>query len=307
VLPQLGGKISELTDLRSGREWLWENPYLARRLPGPGMDYERELDSGGWDEVLFSVKPCSVRLSDGRALSIDDHGALIGARWDVDDVYTNSSGAAVLDMRACGRDPAFEWRRRVTVDSDLPLLTIDYTLTNTGDIAWPWLWCAHPLIAIDQGMRIGIEDGQSMRREGEPETANRNMVWPVWTNDDGAPMDLSGVFGADPDGSGQQPLCVKIYVRSGNRVSVSTADGSETLVLEYDRDQLPWLGLWINRHGWSGCGSAPYLNLGVEPATSPFDFLTDAIDKDAAEKLEPGESRQWSLQVNLERTTEHNA
>lgn len=28
ILPDAGGKISELTDLASGRNWLWSNPHI---------------------------------------------------------------------------------------------------------------------------------------------------------------------------------------------------------------------------------------------------------------------------------------
>jgi len=73
----------------------------------------------------------------------------------------------------------------------------------------------------------------------------------------------------------------------------------ERLSISFDPDELPWLGMWINNRGWSGCGPEPYCNLGIEPATSPYDCVGEAIRNDAVGWLRPGEVRNWSLLVEL--------
>ena len=52
---------------------------------------------------------------------------------------------------------------------------------------------------------------------------------------------------------------------------------------------------------WSGCGSEPYTNLGLEPATSPYDCVNEAIENDTVPWLQPGEERRWSLKVEMEK------
>jgi len=74
---------------------------------------------------------------------------------------------------------------------------------------------------------------------------------------------------------------------------------AERLSLIFDRKQLPWLGLWINNRGWSGSGSRPHRNLGIEPATTPYDDVADAIRQDAVSWLAAGETRCWSFNVEL--------
>jgi hypothetical protein len=71
------------------------------------------------------------------------------------------------------------------------------------------------------------------------------------------------------------------------------------LTIRYDERQIPWLGLWINNRAWSGCGSQPHLNLGLEPSTSPCESLTEAIAEGWTEQLEPGKIRTWSLSVEV--------
>jgi hypothetical protein len=69
--------------------------------------------------------------------------------------------------------------------------------------------------------------------------------------------------------------------------------------LHYDPQELPWLGLWINNGGWSGCDSEPYLNLGLEPTTAAFDCVAQAMDNGAISWLQPGETRDWALAVEM--------
>ena len=83
LLPEAGGKIAEFIDRRSSRNWLWQNPHLPMRRPVYGSDYGRELDSGGWDEILFSTSPCEIGLPDGTQHSVPDHGDLVGQMWKV--------------------------------------------------------------------------------------------------------------------------------------------------------------------------------------------------------------------------------
>jgi hypothetical protein len=115
---------------------------------------------------------------------------------------------------------------------------------------------------------------------------------------DGSEIDLSASFdsGAEPD-----RFAAKLFVRSASpgAVSIASANGTERLTFRYDERQIPWLGLWINNRAWSGCGSQPHLNLGLEPSTSPCESLTEAIAEGWTEHLEPGKIRTWSLRIEV--------
>ncbi len=71
------------------------------------------------------------------------------------------------------------------------------------------------------------------------------------------------------------------------------------MTFRYDESEIPWVGLWINAEAWSGCGSPPHLNLGVEPSTAPCDSLTAALAEDRVDWLQPGQTRTWSLRVEV--------
>jgi galactose mutarotase-like enzyme len=302
ILPEAGGKIAEIIDRRSGRNWLWQNPHLPIRRAVYGADYGRELDSGGWDEILFSTGPCEIGLPGGTRHSIPDHGDLVGQVWKMEESTALESGRAICDLTATGRVFDFRWRRVAILDAERPRLTLEYSLENTGSLPWPWAWCAHPLIAVEPGMRIEIPTGQEFRvadsKQLNLSQTDSEFAWPRLPLGDGGELDLAASFdsGAEPD-----RFAAKLFVRSPSpgAVGISSANGTERLTFQYDERQIPWLGLWINNRAWSGCDSQPHLNLGVEPSTSPCESLTEAIDEGWAEQLEPGKIRTWSLSIEV--------
>jgi hypothetical protein len=116
---------------------------------------------------------------------------------------------------------------------------------------------------------------------------------------DGKSFDLSRCFDAQ---TAPGEFASKIFVVSpdSGTVSVTAADANDSLTIRYDPHDLPWLGLWINNHGWSGRDSNPYMNLGLEPATAAFDSVSRAIDEDSIAWLQAGQTRSWSISVELQ-------
>jgi len=302
LLPEAGGKIAELIDRRTGKNWLWQNPHLPIRRAVYAADYGRELDSGGWDEILFSTAPCEIDLPDGTRRHIPDHGDLVGQMWEVENFAVLESGHAACDLTTTGRVFDFRWRRVATLDRERPLLTLKYSLENTGDSPWPWAWCTHPLIGVERGMRIELPAGQEFRVADSKRlnlvAPDSEFAWPRLPLGDGREIDLAASFDS---GAESDRFAAKLFVRSASpgAVSIASANQTERLTIRYDEHLIPWLGLWINNRAWSGCDSQPHLNLGLEPSTSPCESLTEAIAEGWTELLEPGKIRTWSLSMEI--------
>jgi len=212
----------------------------------------------------------------------------------VEESTTLESGQAVCDLTATGRVVDFRWRRVAILDAEHPLLTLEYSLENTGDSPWPWTWCAHPLRAVERGMRIELSAGQAFRVADSKRLnitrPDSEFAWPRLPLCDGSEIDFSASFDSEAEAD---RFAAKLFVRSATpgAVSVSSANGTERLTFRYDERQIPWLGLWINNRAWSGCGSQPHLDLGLEPSTSPCERLIEAIAEGWTEHLEPGKIR----------------
>lgn len=279
--PAIGGKITRLQDVRTGREWLWKNPHLSQTPQPYGASYVETLDTGGWDEIFPSVSPCQIE-----SLVIPDHGDLVFLPWEVIDVSPLS-----LEMAVTTRFASCRFTRWLHLEGET--LRVDYQLENLGTESIPYLWCAHPLIAIEAGMSLELPAGTPMRVDGGVGVAGGTAF--AWPHAPGLPP-LDRI----PDPRVDGPFAAKLFTAAGSvaEVSLTTADGGNSLRLAWNAEDAPFLGLWLNCGAWSGCGSAPYFNLGIEPATAPFDSLIDAISADSHRRLGPGETRCWSLEIS---------
>jgi galactose mutarotase-like enzyme len=303
VLPGAGGKISKLVDRHSGRNWLWRNPHIPFRSAVYGADYGRELDSGGWDEVLLSMTPVELQLADGTARRIPDHGDVVGQQWTVVDASTNAEGDAVCEMTVSGRALNYEFNRLIKLGHDSPRLEIAYSLTNKETFTWPWYWSAHALLTGQHDLQIELPAKQRFRIDQTTKyvegSEGHDYIWPHFPLPDDDSFDLSRCFSKE---SAPRDFARKIFVRSPDSglVSVTATSSDERLAIHFDPEELPWLGLWINNRGWSGCDSEPYLNLGLEPSTAAFDCVSQAIDDDSITWLEAGQTRTWSIDIELQ-------
>ena len=301
IVPQAGGKIVDLIDRCSGRNWLWKNPHIPISVATRDSDFGKELDSGGWDEVLLAIKPGRIHSLSENIAAIPDHGDLLSSDWWIEDVRVEANNDLVCVMATRGQSAPYRFERQIRIPDNRSVMQLSYRLCNESDEALPGYWCAHPLLAIGPDCMIEIAGNMPLRAE-DAETglqlcADSEQRWPNLVLPDGECRDLARSFASD---AAPATFANKIFVRSpGNGIaSVVLADGAR-LIFCFDPEELPWLGLWINNGAWSGCGSEPYTNLGIEPATSPYDCINEAIENDAVPWLAPGAERCWSLQVEL--------
>jgi galactose mutarotase-like enzyme len=282
-VPEIGGKITSIRHKHGGREWLWSNPHLPHRKPIYGDSYIAKLDSGGWDEIFPSVSPDAFM-----GQSIPDHGDLVGIAWEVESLTTSH---VAMSARTRFADCHFQRTIRLAENA----IHVSYRLRNHGTHNVPYLWCAHPLIAIEPGMRLLMPTATAMINGGGSGVGFKDFLWPMMS--DGKMLDLI----PDPSSFGFQPYAIKMFTadQSINEVTLISADGRESLQFQWDPVKIPHLGLWLNVMGWSGCGSPPYFNLGIEPTTAAHDSLSDAQDSFSARHLLPGQTHEWEFTTRI--------
>jgi hypothetical protein len=143
-------------------------------------------------------------------------------------------------------------------------LELAYVLENKGERELPFVWCLHALLAIEPGMRLELPGGEEIVPGPERRFAEKRFV-----------------------GSG----------RGG--VGLRTADGREALRFRFDPREIPFVGLWQNYGRWSGAGTEPYFNLGIEPSIGDADSLDEARTRGTAGVLAPGARRTWRVTLAL--------
>jgi galactose mutarotase-like enzyme len=296
AVPTLGMKLTNLRRL-NGREWLWRSDQISLAPPKPGASYVETADSGGWDECFPTVGPCPIPGAPPRTPALPDHGELWSAPW-TSSVYDHAGGTTLAGS-ARGTAFPYEFHRQITLDRQEPVVRFRYLLRHTGDTPFPWIWSAHPLLNVQPGTAVtlpgvkqvklaavhGREDFTALRK-------NEVVSWP-------------GAIGGDserftfPENGG---WALKAFGDLGpeGRMVLTDPRRGERLELVVRRDEVPQVGLWINCRGWAPPGRTPYYNLALEPCIGAPDQLDLAVREwRTAQTLEPGEEREWSVDVRL--------
>ncbi len=296
VIPALGGKIASLRDTRSGREWLWRHPRLPYRRWPHGSSY-MVADTGGWDECFRSVSACAYTSPPWEGAAIQDHGEL----WSqpTDGLATDRLDGLTLTTRWRGVALPYVLTRTLTLTTGAATVHVDYRVENPSAAPIDFIWCVHPLIAIEPGMRIETPPGARFHCNGTTPpgalTAMNDLPFPLsLERPGGEAIDLSALPGPEA------AVALKLWsapLKEG-WARVHAPDGA--LALRWDPASLPQLALWINLGAWAGDGGAPYYNLGLEPCIGAQDSLEDAVRLFRCfATLPPGGQRAWAYDLEL--------
>ncbi|MEO1225617.1 MAG: hypothetical protein AAFX92_15465 [Pseudomonadota bacterium] len=279
VVPDYGAKVVELTDKRSGRNWLVAG--TPTEAAGDDAVFGGP-QAYGWDECFPTVAPCSGA---GWSPATRDHGALWGRSWRHD-----AEGDAVI---ATFDHDDFVFSRRLTLDEDR--VRAAYTLGNSSDRDLTYLWSAHPLLALHPGESIalpGVDRASATYVKACGKVAALSETdWPV-ASISGQSIDLSRVH------TMESGFAAKLYCDAvlPSEVTVEGADGR--LVLTWQRDAIGALGIWLDYGGWPD--ERPVHQVAFEPTTAPADDLLSAQTLGRHAVLSPGERHAWWLAFALE-------
>ena len=304
ILPAVGGKIASLH--LAGREWLWTNPVLPRRVPDEATradddaSYVRTADSGGFDECFPTVSPCTLpgRLPRFGGLRLPDHGELWSHRPAVE--VARDAGGESATATWTGRRMPYRLARTALVRPD-GRVALRYAVTNGGDAPLPFLWSSHPLLPLGDDTRVHLPAGARLRVDATHhlpvDDAPGGHAWPR-LRVEGEAVDVSRPAAV------RRGYACKLFVDlPAEPLRLGVSEGDARLEVALDGRDVPHCGLWINERGWTPFeGGMPYRNLGLEPCIGAPDSLRDALGAwDAAAWLAPGETRRWTLEWSAAR------
>ncbi len=296
LIPELGGKLSSLRDLRSGREWLWANEQLPYQEHSYGTSYVGKADTGGWDECFPTVAPCRYPLEPWRGTPLPDHGELWSQAW----VTTLKEFRNGLELRTKGHGVAlpYTFSRTIRIEEASDTLRFDYQVASQADDDIAFIWSAHPLFAIEPGMRVCVPDDAKLHIYLEVAPTNvqkdTHLSWPLAVRNGEKSYDLTHL----PDASAEVAFKVWSEPLAQGWASLEAEDGA--FRFGFDPALIPQLGLWLNAGAWSGTGGEPYYNLALEPCIGAQDSLEEAVEPhNQYALLPPGGARSWWLEAQL--------
>ncbi|HWZ60754.1 MAG TPA: hypothetical protein VNW46_17350 [Gemmatimonadaceae bacterium] len=291
IVPALGGKISVIE--LGGRQWLWTNDAITPQTPVDGASYLETADTGGYDECFPTVAPCWLPGNAGAfsGTSLPDHGELWAMRADVG-VETSAEGQAAITVWE-GRRMPYRFTRVVRV-TPAGQIVFHYKVQNSGREALPFLWSSHPLLPLTEQTWLDLPPGAMVRvdaRHGDVVHMAEDFRWPRVRLEKNI-ADLSW-----PASVAKQYACKLFVTMPSGATVVAVEDGAARLEMVFDSAEVPTVGLWINRRGWSPSRKIkPYLNLGFEPCIGSPDSLATALGPwDGAQWLAPRATREWTI------------
>ncbi len=294
LLPHLGGKISSI--LYAGRELL-QAPLAPPEPRTRTMPFDAG-DASGWDECLPSVADCTVATA-ACVAHIPDHGDLWRIGWEI----VRHDAASITLRGQCFSLPLALERTLTLSETELGWrLDAHYTVTNTGSVAAPWSWAAHPLLSAEEGDTIELPESLTqLRVEGSGGArlgaSGSAVCWPIATLADGSKADLRI---AQPAASGiGDKLFTRALAAHENWCALRRPGAGLRIRVSFDPAATPYLGLWICYGGWPDKPGPKQVCVALEPATAPVDSL--AVEGEWSRVLHPGQSFSWPMMIDFER------
>lgn len=290
ILPELGGKIIELTNTDTGTNFLLpsqlgENIY---KVPEFGEPFE-EYDTSGFDECFPNVSP-SIIVVNKEEKKLPDHGSLWNRPWG----YRKEADSVVLSIE--GKVLGYNFVKRINIEGSTVI--IDYSLKNELKSPFNYIWSPHPLLtAVEDSeiilppeveeVTIDSTSDNSLGRHGD------KLLWPK--------LDfLNDYSTVQPKDFG---IAVKIFTDKLNngKCGYYRSDKNETILYHFDTQKTPYLGIWLCYGGWPQKKSAKHYTIALEPTNGKPDSLETAIEQDECGFIEGGEIQSWQLKIELQK------
>jgi len=267
ILPELGGKITSLVHLKTGREFFLQHPDRPLRRAHYG-DPIGDYDISGFDECLPTVSQCLY--PDPPFCGRDDARSW---RSLVLPLEISDSGRAV-DAGGCRDSLALLLRRNTRLTGSG--LDLEYEITNTGSQPFKYLWSAHPLLTVQAGAQIvclrKFPKFWWITQRAIVFAIGKTIAWPHASTTDGKSVALNHIFGP------QQRTADKLFTPrlTQGYCGLRFPATAEAIVFRFDPQLVPFVGIWICQGGFPSDGP-PEFTVALEPCGGRPDSLATAM------------------------------
>lgn len=277
-LPYNGGKLASLVDVKTGKELLAqdENPhYIPQTLSG---EYVKSEVSGA-DDMFPTIDPCRVGL--GNKL-YPCHGEVcrVAHKLRLEDGF--------FETEYVSKELGYKYTKKITADEG-GAIVVSYVISNETPYDLPCLWAMHFMIAAVKGGEvltpytdgslgeIMFDEKSEFGKGGDSVATNRKML-------------LSGEFSKEGN-------AYKFYYTQPLKNGICGYYNpltDKTLTLNYDKDKIPYLGVWMN----NGMFKNMY-NAAIEPCTVPFDSPANAESRGYTCTIEKNKKISFDITIDL--------
>ncbi len=286
VRPDLGGRIDQLHDRRTGKNWLWHpdeyDATQSRSLP-VGAPFDPHW-TGGWDDIFPNDA-----AGEFRGWELVDHGELWSQAWTV---LTVSEQAIVMQYQ-CQTVPV-QVTKTVTLHPTAAEVQIQVEFRNQSDQEIPFLFKQHCAIAIQPGDEILLPECWV-----EPAFLEFSKIigqagktrFPKALAADGSEVDLRMI---PPPSSQLQEFYYTSELATGE-CGIANPESRSRLLMQFDQTDFPYVWAFQSYGGWRDA----YVVV-LEPCTTlPYD-LELACQQGSVARLAPHAIQQRTLTVQVQ-------
>jgi hypothetical protein len=295
-LPEIGSKMVELRNLKTEKQFLLapQSPARAYSRPAYGADFA-SFDTSGFDECFPTVSTSHYRSLTNREKTYDivfpDHGELWSRPWEVH----RGEGEVRFSIR--GVRGEYDFEKRVEIRRNA--LTLHYALRNLSKDPFSYIWSAHPLLDVSPNVDLLLPaeiDTVLLNWSSDPSVGRfgDRISWPNLL-----PARRGVSFARVQESSlGVAVKCFTDALHEG-RAGIYDRTVDESLLLEFNPRENPYLGLWLCYGGWPVNAERRHLTAALEPCSGRPDSLEEAVLRRECAELPGGCERTWSLSLSL--------
>lgn len=291
-LPEIGGKMKELINLKTGTQFLLENQREDRLYSSPlyGSEFSK-YDVSGFDECFPTVSACGKDLKEDKKYCFPDHGELWQREWK----YSYGDDSITLSIEGMKTKYLFEKKINLIEDS----IEITYSVKNLSSVAFPYIWSAHPLLRVAKGDKLLLP-------------GNSDVVSLYWASNPGigktgdlVSLSLLMIEQKEFDFSVVPDKVVNIAIKCfTNKLTKGYAGlykkkSDETILFAFDTAEIPYLGVWLCYGGWPTDSERKHYTIGLEPTNGSSDSLAESVKKNNYSELGSFGEHKWTLKITL--------
>lgn len=270
-LPEDGGKMASLKNT-AGFEYLAQAPgknYQILNYTGNYVDSE----CSGFDDMFPTIDPYTPKKGFYKGIIYPDHGEVCRMPSE----YSMNEESVTFAFQSRFFKTVFS----KTVRAEGEAIVLHYKIENHADEDFPYIWAAHCMLCGDPDAEITTPYG--------PEAPIRKM----FGKQEAAEMNRKSLSHYSADGDSYK--FYYLYRIKEGFCGYRYPSQRQTLMLRYDAEKVPYLGLWLNNGSFKGM-----YNIALEPCTAPFDSPGEAQKCHMQSVIKAHGSFEFSLRITAE-------
>jgi hypothetical protein len=275
ILPEVGGKVSQIRDKLGGHTFLVPPQRPYRTIPTDG-DWLLH-DTSGMDDCFPNVAAGAYPEQPWAGASLPDLGEWTHGIWQIVHAETRE-----IILEKMGKALPYLAVKTIRFVDDHSL-EFSYRVENHG-LPIRYLWSAHPLISVQSEYELILPPGNLTFTTFPAD--GTTYEWPTFK---GKCLSREWI---------SHGKTLKIFITGLSEGWCELRLPTHTLRFVFDLSAVPVVGVWLNNFGFPPAGERAFRCIAIEPCTSPSDLL-DNLDPGAYPRIAAGETASWSLQLHI--------